>query len=183
MEQQIEIEFKTLISKEKYLELLELLDLKNSIFTQTNYYFDTINKELINQHKIIRIRQKPMSLKLTLKEALDFGHNVEKSIMIEDKTKEQLINEGFNTKKYYGNLDYDVIFITSLVNNRAKTSYLSGTLFLDECVYNGITDYEIEYEASSFETGTKEWNLLLSKLNVTAVVTNKKTTRAFESIK
>ena len=42
----LEIEFKTAISKDEYEKLIKLFDLENDIFTQTNYYFDTLDYSL-----------------------------------------------------------------------------------------------------------------------------------------
>ena len=51
----VEIEFKTKISKDEYEKLIKLFDLKDKIFSQTNYYFDTPNRSLI-ENGIIQIK-------------------------------------------------------------------------------------------------------------------------------
>ena len=54
----LEIEFKTAINKDEYERLIKLFNLENEIFAQTNYYFDTLDYSLINEHIILRIREK-----------------------------------------------------------------------------------------------------------------------------
>ena len=54
----VEIEYKTKINKEDYLKLIEKFNLKDLIFTQTNYYFDTPAHSLINNDIVLRIFQR-----------------------------------------------------------------------------------------------------------------------------
>lgn len=183
MEQNIEIEFKTSITKEKYLELLERLNLKNSIYNQTNYYFDTPSLELNANQKLIRIRKKPSSIRLTLKEAKDGKSITESHYIISDAVAQKLMIEGFNAKTYFKSIDLDLVYITKLENNRAKIPFNNGELFLDECIYNGITDYEIEFEVSSYQEGKKHWEEILSSFDITEVPTKKKSYRALTTRK
>ena len=49
MNKNIEIEFKTGITQEKYQKLLQEFKLENNIFKQTNHYFDTDQYDLNQQ--------------------------------------------------------------------------------------------------------------------------------------
>jgi uncharacterized protein YjbK len=183
LEQNIEIEFKTSITKKKYLELLEKLKLTNNIYTQVNYYFDTPTLDLNKEHKLIRIRKKPSSIRLTLKEAGDAKSIIESHVIISEATANNLIEQGFNAKKYFKNIDMELKYITKLENNRSRIPYNNGELFLDECIYNGIVDYEIEFEVTSYSEGKKEWESLLKDFEITEVFTHKKSHRALMSAK
>ncbi|MDR4969048.1 MAG: CYTH domain-containing protein, partial [Acholeplasmataceae bacterium] len=74
MTKNIEIEFKTALTIEKYQELLELFHLENNIFKQINHYFDTDDYQLMEQQIVLRIRQKGENrFKVTLKSQSDKG--------------------------------------------------------------------------------------------------------------
>ena len=68
MNTSLEIEFKTAINEEMYEVLIKKYHLKDKTFIQINHYFDTENKEIINQKNILRIRQKGDNYKITKKE-------------------------------------------------------------------------------------------------------------------
>ena len=67
MKTNLEIEFKTLIDEETYEKMLKKFDLENNVFEQINHYFDTEKADLINNHYVLRIRQKGQNFKLTSK--------------------------------------------------------------------------------------------------------------------
>jgi uncharacterized protein YjbK len=48
MHNHLEIEFKTFITEQEYLNLLKEFELENKTFEQINYYFDTKDNELLN---------------------------------------------------------------------------------------------------------------------------------------
>ena len=64
----IEREFKTQISLDQYEFLINKYDLKDKIYQQTNYYFDTSDLKLKRDNKTLRIRIKDISIHLTFKE-------------------------------------------------------------------------------------------------------------------
>ena len=68
-----EIEFKTLITKEQYDNLLLEFGLDNNVFAQTNHYFDTEDTKLISEQTVLRIRQKGNNFKITKKTRADVG--------------------------------------------------------------------------------------------------------------
>ena len=59
--------------------------------------------------------------------------------------------------------------IGELTTHRIKTSYLQGEIFLDENHYNGIVDYEVEYEVpNDLEQAERIVIDLFKKANVTS---------------
>ncbi len=151
MQKHLEIEFKTLISKEKYEELLKKFNLEDKIFKQTNYYFDDDSFSLLKNKTVLRIRQKEQ-YKLTKKEKGENGNN-ETSLYLTDEEAIKMIRDGF---------DASIIGINSFVKTqyhlttfRAKIPYLGGTLFLDKSEYSGIEDFEIELEVTNYDEGIK----------------------------
>lgn len=177
----IEIEFKTAITKEKYLELLSLFELEDNVFKQTNYYFDTNDLSLNNDHTVLRIRQNNDRYKVTLKKQSDKSAFENHFILNKEQALDKIKN-GFNTKDYFS-IDYDVTFKASLDNHRVSTPYLDGVLFLDKCDYHGITDYEIEYEVNDYDEGKKAFEQLLKKYNIDFIKTKRKSERALNPSK
>ncbi|MDR2828635.1 MAG: CYTH domain-containing protein [Acholeplasmatales bacterium] len=179
MDIKTEIEFKTSITFEEYERLLHKFNLENSVFVQTNHYFDTDNYDLNNLHYVIRIRDKGNGrIKLTLKMHGKDGINNERHHPITSDEATKLMKSTFDTTKYFNIESYQVSYKASLTNYRATIQYKSGELFLDKSTYNGITDYEIEYEAPSYDKGAREWNEFLKENNIEFIKIKKKSTRA-----
>lgn len=165
MRNSIEIEFKTKLSQKKYEELLQKLELNDKIFPQTNFYFDTINGDLERQKIVLRIRKKE-KYKLTSKmtNPNDLDSTLETHLELTDSEAIDMLKNGFNASII--NLNYDVINICTLTTYRAKMPFLNGVLFLDKSEYNGITDYELEFEANSHDTATYDFNTILKKFDI-----------------
>lgn len=179
MTKNIEIEFKTIISKNQYFELLETFNLKDNIFKQTNYYFDTEDYELNKKHIVLRIRQKGDNhFKVTLKSQSEKGA-YENHMLLNKKQANEMIENGFNTSTFFDQTNYDVKYIVNLDNYRVSTPYMGGTLFLDKCVYCNTEDYEIEYEVDHFDTGLKIFEQFLKENNIEYKPTKRKSERAF----
>lgn len=175
----IEIEFKTGISIEKYQELLKYFHLENNIFKQTNFYFDT-DDYILNQSKVVlRIRQKSDThFKVTLKSQSEQGA-FENHMLLTKSKAEDMIANGFNTKEFFDDIDYFVTFKASLVNYRVSTPYDGGVLFLDRCDYCNVTDYEVEYEVSNYHEGERAFIKFLEKFDIAQLPTKRKSERAF----
>ncbi|MCR5787322.1 MAG: CYTH domain-containing protein [Acholeplasmatales bacterium] len=178
MQQHLEIEFKTLITKQEYDALIKEFELQNSIFSQTNYYFDTPALELMKKKTVLRIRKKD-KYKLTKKEKGSNG-NEETSIYLTDEEALNMLNNGFNASII--NEPYYVKQITALTTLRCKCPYKDGTIFFDHSIYNNIEDYEIEYEANDYSTGKETFESFLKEHNLVQQETISKSKRAFNSI-
>ncbi|HHT55294.1 MAG TPA: CYTH domain-containing protein [Acholeplasma sp.] len=179
-ESNMEIEFKTSIEKDKYLELLELFDLEENIYKQTNYYFDTDDLVLSNNKTVLRIRKKGGRYKVTLKRQSDVGA-FENHVFITEEQALDMIENGFNSKTFFEDIDYDVKFRASLDNYRASAPYLEGVLFLDRCEYHDIVDFEVEYEYFDFNEGEKIFKALLKEHNIDYVKTKRKSEKALST--
>lgn len=171
--QEIEIEFKNMLTKEEFTLLKDYLNLSESMFhTQENHYFDTSNFYLKELGCALRIRMKNNKYEVTLKEPLETGlletnqqlntKDAEKmmqhGIIIEGPVKDQLsrLNIPLDKLEYFG----------SLTTSRAEKKYDGGLIVLDHSSYLNKEDYELEYEVEDFETGQKRFHHLLKKLNI-----------------
>ncbi|MFU8792985.1 MAG: CYTH domain-containing protein [Acholeplasmataceae bacterium] len=183
MNKNIEIEFKTAITKEKYEELLALFNLENNIFKQVNYYFDTDTFDLNKQKTVLRIRQKRENFyKVTLKSQSEHGAFESHVLLNEDQAKD-MIEHGFYTKDFFDDVDYFVTFKAELQNERVSTPHTHGTLFFDRCEYYGITDYEVEYEVEDYEEGLIVFKQFLAEHHIPFVLAKRKSERALDSRK
>lgn len=178
----VEIEFKTRISKEVYHDLLAKFSLESNVFKQINYYFDTNNLDLNNRKMVLRIRQKSeTSYKLTLKSSSEM-ESYENHIIITKEQAELMKKNGFNTKDYFEHIDYFVVWQATLENFRASTPYEDGTLFLDYNEYCGLTDYEIEYEVDHYQNGFITFTKFLKENGISYEPTKRKSERALTCV-
>ncbi len=180
MKTNLEIEFKTFITKDKYIELLKEFDLENNIFSQTNHYFDTPDFNLKNNKIVLRIRQKGEVYKLTSKCHSEKGAYETHLLLTPEEAKDMLIN-GFDASII--NLNGKVNKICELTTERVSTHYKNGIVFFDKSTYYGNTDYEIEYEVDSFEQGEEDFKSFLNEYNIEFVPSIRKSHRAFSNIK
>ncbi len=179
MTKNIEIEFKTVLSQNKYEELLKRFNLENNVFKQINYYFDTDDFELNQKQMVLRIRQKgEYRYKVTMKCQGQQGA-FESHVIITKEQAESMIANGFSTQDFFDDIDFFVTFKTSLENYRVSTPYMGGILFLDRCIYCGVEDYEIEYEVNSFDEGKIIFEQFLTEHGIDIVPTRRKSERAF----
>ncbi len=179
MHKNIEIEFKTVIPEDKYLELLSLFQLENNIFKQVNHYFDTDDFALNAQQIVLRIRQKSSThFKVTLKSQSEQGA-FESHVLITPEQARDMIDHGFHTKDFFCDHDDFVTFKVSLDDYRVSTPYKSGTLFLDRCEYCGTTDFEVEYEVDNYDEGLIIFKQFLAEHHIDFLPTKRKSERAF----
>lgn len=175
-----EIEFKTFITKEKYDELLTSFDLKDNIFPQTNFYFDTENQDIVHSKSVLRIRQKGDKFKLTLKCHAEVGADETHIFLSKEKALDMLKN-GFDASII--GCDYFVTKIAELTTHRVSTPYKNGTIFFDCSEYYGHTDYEIEYEVDSVEQGKLDFQAFLEEYKVPFKESIRKSKRAYDNKK
>ncbi len=175
-----EIEFKTFITENDYLKLLKIFDLENNIFSQTNYYFDTLDTKLMEEKTVLRIRQKGSNYKLTKKTREEVGADETHLLISKDKALE-LLKNGFDANII--GLPYYVYKVAELTTYRASTPYKDGTLFLDKSVYYDQIDYEIEYEVDDINQGKKDFTLFLNTYNIPFKESIRKSKRAYDNRK
>lgn len=175
-----EIEFKTLITKEKYLSLINEFNLENNVYSQTNYYFDTENHDLLNEKTVLRIRLKRNNYKLTKKTRAEVGAD-ETHIFISKEKALELLETGFDASII--GLPYYVKHVANLTTYRVSCPYKNGTLFFDRSEYYNQTDYEIEYEVDDIVEGKKDFFEFLEQHNITYKESIRKSKRAYDCSK
>ncbi|WHY68377.1 CYTH domain-containing protein [Neobacillus sp. SuZ13] len=186
MTQNIEIEFKNILTKNEYEHLLKFFKVDtNQIFKQENHYFDTPNFSLKSKETALRIRKKGLNFEMTLKQPADVGLLETNQTISEAEAQlafrfgklpigiiQRLIEESeipFSTLEYFG----------SLITERVEFEYQKGLLVLDHSIYLDTEDYELEYEVKNYQNGEKIFIELLEQFKIPARLTENKIRRFY----
>ncbi|MBA2174476.1 CYTH domain-containing protein [Halobacillus locisalis] len=188
MSQEIEIEFKNLLTQEEYQRLYQLLPFKSvELIEQTNYYFET-NDLLLKQHgAALRIRKKNDQWTLTLKQPHPEGlletHDTltteEANLWIQNQMVEKP-----NTKPQLHELGIEVNqlrYLGSLTTRRKELDYKGATIVLDHSLYYDQEDYELEVEAPSKPVGQDVIKEILDACDIPQRKTDNKIKRFYKA--
>jgi uncharacterized protein YjbK len=162
----MEIEYKSLISKEKFKELKESL-LEFSTFKeeyeQINYYFDTVDKKMDQKKITFRIRLKKETFEMTAKVKSGNKNNVyhsmqEFNISLGKEEALLFLKEKQIPKKHplllkimselEINISEPLLLLGDLKTIRRDYIRENDLISLDKNKYSNITDYEIEWETT-----------------------------------
>lgn len=175
----VEIEFKCLISEEIYNSLIKEFN-ATDIKEQTNHYFDSDNLDLKKDHIVLRIRQKKTQYKLTSKVNQAIGIN-ESHVFLTENEGINMINNGFDASII--GLNYYVHKIGELTTYRVSFPYENGKIFFDKSLYNGIVDYEIEFEANEYSSGKETFEKFLESHDIPLNIPKSKFVRTIDTKK
>lgn len=190
MSQNIEIEFKNMLTKEEFNQLKSHFQVKSSDFIkQENHYFDTLDFALKEKGCALRIREKKGRFEMTLKQPHPEGL-LETNQILSDEQANVLLNGGqimdgivkAQITTLNVNTD-DIQYFGSLITDRVEFPYLEGLLVLDFSSYLNVQDYEVEYEVSNRDIGESTFLNLLSKLNIPIRKSKNKVRRFYEEKK
>jgi uncharacterized protein YjbK len=187
MAETIEIEFKNLLTKVEYENLLKTFNVEDKdIVKQSNHYFDTPNFSLKDLGSALRIREKKNSFELTLKQPADVGlletTQHLSSNEFEAAIKQQIFPEGI-VQERLEQLDIaftNIVYFGFLTTKRAEFPYKEGLLVLDHSFYLEKEDYEIEYEVEDFQTGLLVFQELLKQYDIPVRKTQNKIARLYQ---
>lgn len=187
MEKNIEIEFKNILTKAEYIELLNHFQVKETeLFKQENHYFDTKNFELKERSSALRIRKKQSGYELTLKQPCDDGL-LETNKQLTAEAGEEMIQTGkINDPQFASILEEmgitpeSIVYFGSLSTIRAEKETGNGLLVFDHSFYLNIEDYELEYEVSDRKEGQVYFQELLHSFQIPIRETKNKVRRFYE---
>jgi len=143
MTQQIEIEFKNMLTKRQYEQLLEAFSIKNEqIIRQVNHYFDTKENDLKQIHSALRIRVVEDSIEFTLKEKASKHQHLETTdYLTGEEADRMLAGEGVppysvNERLALFNIPVGELHCYgSLTTDRVEIPYKGGLLVFDHSFY------------------------------------------------
>jgi len=186
--QEIEIEYKNLLTREEFTYLLESFPFPERSQRQVNYYFETKDLSLSKKKCALRIREKNAAYKLTLKQPHREG-----ILETTDRlTKEEAFSwiEGEVIPKQHTTFQLkqlsispsDLTYFGSLITERREVKYRDVLLILDYSTYNNNVDYELEIEAPNHEIGLIILDKLINKYNIQRKHTPNKIQRFFSTL-
>lgn len=186
MSQNIEIEFKNMLTKVEYERLFQYFNIdKNQQFTQENHYFDTPDFSLKNKGTALRIRKKGRNYEMTLKQPAAIGLLETNQLISEDEAM-IAIHQGRLPTGIVQNLieKFDISFSTIeyfglLITERIEFEYRNGLLVLDHSTYLNNEDYELEYEVENYQLGEEIFLELLKRLKIPTRKTENKIRRFY----
>ncbi|HLR15334.1 MAG TPA: CYTH domain-containing protein [Bacillota bacterium] len=172
MSQEIEIEFKHLLTYDQFKHIKESLPFPQTPIVQKNHYFETIDHTLIHQSCALRIRVKNDSYVATLKEPCVEGILETHDILSEAEMKawindyptptenihKRLVERGISLK--------DIQYIGFLTTKRYSYSSEDLVYVLDESIYGNQVDYELEIESQSYSEGEQAYHHLKNKFQL-----------------
>ena len=188
LKQEIEIEFKAMLTKEKF-ELLEReLAFPKKPITQTNHYFDTKDFYLRHKRCSVRLREIDEEYTFTLKQAKE-NHVLESNKKLAFNDSNALLQGHYRkiddveeTLQSVGISGGDLIYYGALKTERKHFSEGQIIYFLDKSFYNGKKDFELEIEAPTYKLGLKVFQDILKKYNITPSRPMTKIERFFQSM-
>lgn len=191
MTQELEIEFKNVLTKQQYETLLKKFQVSDEmILHQTNHYFDTKEFRLKELFSGLRIRETNEKIVCTLKERTATNTHLETTDVI---TKEQadlmLLGRGFfadSVKTRLSQLGVPVEHLQhfgTLSTDRVELSYKGGTIVFDHSFYLNCDDYEVEYETNEEILGQEVFENFLKENDIPQKAADKKIARFMNALK
>ena len=168
MSQHIEIEYKILLTKQKFNEIRQAYP-QYETYQQTNYYF---SHPLFEQKKyMLRIREKNKSYELTLKRPYQ-GQNIEMNVPLNLSEKDmffqhQMIDNDITQFLIQENINLSSLQqLFSLTTQRYDIQLPEGILSLDENHYLNKEDYELEFEVYDATKGFTKFQEIMKQFDL-----------------
>ncbi|WP_106497957.1 CYTH domain-containing protein [Lentibacillus sp. Marseille-P4043] len=188
MNQEVEIEYKNLLTSTEYTKISQRYPFPKEADSQTNYYFETDNFLLKENGSALRIRKKHGNYVLTLKEPHPHGLLETHDALTEEEATDwingnivqkdhvmkrlQALHIPINKLVYYG----------KLTTERREVEHDNALLVLDYSMYNQTSDYELEVEAPTEEIGIRVFTDVLENNQVEKRDTPNKIKRFFATL-
>jgi uncharacterized protein YjbK len=187
MSETIEIEFKNLLTKIEYENLLKIFNVEEKdIVCQINHYFDTPEFALKDLGSALRIREKKSRMEMTLKQPAAVGilettqtlsENEFQTAIQHQKLPKGIVQERIQQLKITVE---KIEYFGSLTTRRVEFPFKDGLLVLDHSIYLNTEDYEIEYEAEDFHHGQIVFQELLKQYAIPIRETQNKIARFYQ---
>lgn len=146
MKQNLEIEFKSMLSSSDFNRLKSGLFKNAKLSVQENLYFDTKQMDLAKQMMSARIRKVHQKSLFTLKQVNDEGHILEHEV--EDEHLE-ITDPRIQTLLNNLNLPSDLQPISQSLTYRYKLIDEQGEWCLDQTEFRSSVDFELEFELTN----------------------------------
>lgn len=188
MSQEIEIEFKNLLSEKEYTDLLlQYGGSQPNTWRQTNHYADTPDFKLKQAGCALRIRMLAGKNECTLKTPYK-NHLLETTFYLNDEQAEHMItsnNLALSEEMLIQLKDLNISpqslqFFGSLTTERFEKEIGGHLVVLDKSFYGNVIDFELEIETENEHSGKKFFNDLLQANQIPVRKTHNKIKRAMD---
>ncbi|QCR34412.1 CYTH domain-containing protein [Lysinibacillus sp. SGAir0095] len=191
MAQELEIEFKNVLTKQQYENLLKKYHVtEEMIVRQRNHYFDTKDFHLKKLFSGLRIRETKKRIVCTLKERTSANIHLETTDELSKEQAELMLSgKGFFAESVQAKLLQLEIPIAelrvfgTLTTDRVELSYKGGTIVFDHSFYLNCDDYEVEYETDEESLGKEIFEDFLKENAIPKQVADKKIARFMNALK
>lgn len=187
MTQELEIEFKNLLTESEYMRLFTHFNFSDKdFFTQENYYFDTQDYMLKKIEAALRIRIKEQHAQITLKTPQD-SHLLETNVDLSVTEAKNMVKEGKfflpqviqETIQTFGLFIDEVFLHTDLKTKRVEKKDGHELVVLDQSWYGDQMDFELEVESDDPRQGEVYFLSVLEQFSIPKRETPNKIQRAF----
>ncbi|WP_390285943.1 CYTH domain-containing protein [Ureibacillus sp. GCM10028918] len=191
MTQELEIEFKNVLTKQQYETLLKKFQVTDDmILRQTNHYFDTKDFRLKALFSGLRIRETKNRIVCTLKERTAMNTHLETTDVISKEQADLMLSgngffaESVKTKLLQLKVPIEQLrLFGTLTTDRVELSYKGGTIVFDHSFYLNCDDYEVEYETDEEVLGQEIFENFLKENDIPKLVADKKIARFMNALK
>ncbi|KAB7705002.1 CYTH domain-containing protein [Bacillus aerolatus] len=173
MSQELEIEFKNIVSEADFDRLVNAFHIQPEDFhVQHNHYLDTESFLLKKAGCALRVREKNGTFELTLKEPAVDGLLETNEVLSRSEAETLLAGGPFPDGPVKKAIQYLITDFTNLKHfgtlstKRAETAFEGGLLVFDNSFYLNREDYEIEYEAAERKSGEKIFHDLFKRYQI-----------------
>ncbi|WP_342470085.1 CYTH domain-containing protein [Ureibacillus sp. FSL K6-3587] len=190
MIQEYEIEYKNVLTKEQYEQLLEEFNIQpQQIVRQVNHYLDTKHWHLKTLSSALRIREQKGKIVCTLKEqTAEHIHLETTDILTEEQRDEILEGKSFSAPSVRERLVElrvpveELRLFGTLTTDRVEVPYEGGILVFDHSFYLHCDDYEVEYETKDSTLGKKLFLTFLRERKINIQTADKKIARFMKAL-
>ncbi|WP_332689162.1 CYTH domain-containing protein [Halalkalibacter lacteus] len=186
MAQEVEIEVKSMLTKQSYSKLLSGFGLtEEDAIVQHNHYLETPSFSLKETGSGLRVRERAETYTLTLKQPhkvgkLETHQTISEADWLQAKEEGILPSGEVKTQLDMLNIPINELkFVGTLSTKRIEIQYEEGNLCFDQSSYFDQIDYEIEFEGKSEEHATTTLKNLLTTYQVDFIPTENKVRRFF----
>lgn len=191
MNQQYEIEFKNVLTKEQYEQLLKEFNIKpHQIVRQINHYLDTEEDHLKKLSSALRVREENGTIVCTLKEQTSEHIHLETTDQLTEQQRDEILSgQNFAAPSVKERLIQmqvpieDLRPFGTLTTDRAEIPYKGGVLVFDHSFYLHCDDYEVEYETKDSKLGKEVFLSFLQERNINIQTADKKIARFMKALK
>lgn len=188
MSENIEIEYKVLLTENQFNKLEVEIPFPQSAVVQVNHYFDTHQFLLRSKRNSLRIREVNETYILTFKQPINQHILETDDILTENeyhawKNGNPIPKQNITEKlTKLGISINELTYIGSLKTERKQFSSGQIIYCLDKSTYNGLIDYELEIEVPNVEIGETIFHTLLERFNIPKTEPISKIERFFKTM-